>query len=167
MQGLRDKVLEFDDIDELPALLLARQLYMLKCTRELSVKEKLELNRRFAKGLMMLRTSPHHKEIHDKVCEFVRFIKEKGISVRSKDSSSNKVELWLNWLVCGVKCAFWGLIVSIMRFSFCQDCCSGEELLGLLAIWLNKTDGTGRNCLRSSSTASTWWPPKRSSCRPS
>ena len=73
--------LEFDSLEELPILLLARQLYLLGCKREVSDGEKLELNRRFAKGLMLARDDPRYHKNYHKLIEFSAFLKNRGISV--------------------------------------------------------------------------------------
>ena len=44
----------------------------------------MELNRRFAKGFMLAREDPAYTETYKKLYEFSVFLKEKGISVRSK-----------------------------------------------------------------------------------
>lgn len=55
---LRQVTTQFSSFSELSTLFLARELYTLDSTRKLSMKEKLQLNRRFAKGFKIVATKP-------------------------------------------------------------------------------------------------------------
>ncbi len=54
---LKAVTIEFNNIEELFAMFTARELYELTSKREITPKEKMELNRRFAKVYMMLRNN--------------------------------------------------------------------------------------------------------------
>lgn len=55
---LRHVTTQFSSYNELSTLFLARELYTLNSTRKLTMKEKLQLNRRFAKGFKLVATKP-------------------------------------------------------------------------------------------------------------
>lgn len=58
---LRQVTTQFSSYKELSTLFLARELYTLNSTRQLSMKEKLQLNRRFAKGFKIVASKPEYK----------------------------------------------------------------------------------------------------------
>jgi hypothetical protein len=78
---LKAVTIEFHSYDELFALFQCRQLYSLNAKREITIREKLELNRRFAKGYMMIRQDPKYAEDYNKLLRFARFVQLTGIPV--------------------------------------------------------------------------------------
>ena len=104
--------LEFDSLEELPILLLARQLYLLGCKREVSDAEKLELNRRFAKGLMLARDDPRYQKNYHKLVEFSAFLKKKGISVKTCLKVEDNYQIVSSFIASVLKCFIWSLCVN-------------------------------------------------------
>ena len=91
MKMLKAVTIEFDSYDELFALFQARQLYALSGKRKISTRQKLELNRRFAKGYRLIRGNPKYAEMYKKLIQFSRFVELTGIPVRKEDYFGSRV----------------------------------------------------------------------------
>jgi hypothetical protein len=74
MKKLKAITVEFDSYEDLPALLLSRQLYTRSLNRVVTGAEKLELNRMLAKRLMMVRDESIYSETYQKIVEFSNFL---------------------------------------------------------------------------------------------
>lgn len=82
---LKAVTIEFKSFNELNALFLSRELYALSGRREITIREKLELNRRFAKGYTYIMQNKQHEEFRQRLLKFSEFVAFTGLPVRRED----------------------------------------------------------------------------------
>lgn len=107
---LRSVTTQVKTFEELSTLFLCRELYKLRVKKELTTKEKLELNRRFSQGFDKLVTEPQLKETMEKLKKFNEFAKLNGLSVTKYKKNSVLRDIF-SFLFYFEKCAVRLLIV--------------------------------------------------------
>ncbi|CAM6005331.1 unnamed protein product [Sphagnum balticum] len=86
---LRAVTVEFKSYSDLPALFLARELYMLSLQRSLPIERKLELNRRFAKAYSLMLQNPEFEEVHQRLLRLSEFVFLHELSVAEEGRSGS------------------------------------------------------------------------------
>lgn len=109
---LKAVTIEFNSYDELFALFQCRQLYSLNAKREVTIREKLELNRRFAKGYMMIKQDPKYAEDYANLLKFARFVQLSGVPVGKEDYFGSRFVDFLKFIFYLEKCLLRSIIVS-------------------------------------------------------
>jgi hypothetical protein len=109
---LKAVTIEFHSYDELFALFIARQLYALSGKRQITIKEKLELNRRFAKGYKMVAENPKYKEMHQKLLRFSEFVGLTGIPIDKHDYFGSRLVDFFKLIFYLQKCLLRSVIVT-------------------------------------------------------
>lgn len=75
------------------------------------MKEKLHLNRRFAKGFKIVATKPEYAEAYSKLVEFSEFVRLNGIKITKENYFSNIVVDFFKFIVYFEKCIMRSVIV--------------------------------------------------------
>jgi hypothetical protein len=126
---LRAVTIEFKSYNEINALFLARELYAVSGRREISIKEKLELNRRFAKGYTLMTQNPEYREVHQRLLKFSEFVAMTGLPIRREDFFGNRVIDFFKFLFYLEKCIVRSAIVTLVRVRLCRaSSCSRPPL---------------------------------------
>lgn len=103
---LKNVTIQFDSYSELFALFQARELYTMKSKRKVTIKEQLELNRRFAKGFMTLRQDPKYVNLYKDLLEFAKFVHISGLPVKKDDIYGSKFIDSFKFMFYLSKCLF-------------------------------------------------------------
>ena len=93
-------------------MFLCRELYTYRVRKELSIKDKLELNRRFAKGFDKLREEPQFENTYEKLRKFNEFVKANGLSIKKKRKNNLIIDV-IKFLLYFLKLLFRMIIVNL------------------------------------------------------
>ncbi len=159
---LKAVTIEFHSYDELFALFTCRHLYEMSSRRKVSIREQLELNRRFAKGYMMIRQDPNYQEIYKKLLQFAKFVQLTGVPVRKEDYYGSRFIDFFKFVIYLEKCILRSIIVHFSSSRPFQVSLSWDPPPPSSSGCPNGNASSASRAARLSSTATMWWVPTRS-----